>query len=207
MLGGLLSSPQAAGALGSLFGGGRAVDQLSSLVRRPELQQAMAAMRLGNLGRGAIPVGGGGSSVPVGAFAQLLSHLVGEAAAEMAEFSSDAAGEVAENDFMRGESGEFAGDPSRLPDRAARLWEMLNEAQYQRLAEAVEAEWSGAEAEHYDSDYADADYADDEYADDEAAETEWDIWESEQEFLDSLDLADSEAIDAALYEQEADYAW
>jgi hypothetical protein len=217
MLGGLLSSPQAAGALGSLFGGGRAVDQLSSLIRRPELQQAMAAMRLGNLGRSAIPVGGGGgSSVPVGAFAQLLSHLVGEAAAEMAEFSSDAAGEAAENDFMRGESGEFAGDPSLLTDRTARLWGMLNEAQYERLAEAVEAEWSDAEAEHYEADYADADfadgdsadadYADDEYADDDA-ETEWEIWESEQEFLDSLDLADADAIDAALYEQEADYAW
>lgn len=211
MLGGLLSSPQASGALSSMFGGGRAVDQLSSLIRRPELQQAMAAMRLGNLGRSAIPVGGGGSSVPVGSFAQLLSHLVGEAAAEMAEFSADAAGEAAENDFMRGESGEFVGDPSRLPDRAARLWEMLNEAQYERLAEAVDAEWSDAEAEHYEAEYAseysDADCADDEYPDDEAAETEWEIWEDEQEFLDSLDLADAEAIDAAIFEQEADYAW
>ena len=40
----------------------------------------------------------------------------------------------------------------------------------------------------------------------EAAETEWEAWDSEQEFLDSLELAEADAIEAAL-EQEADYGW
>ena len=44
-----------------------------------------------------------------------LGHLVGEAASEMAESSAEGEGEAAEHDFMRGESGEFVGDPSNFP--------------------------------------------------------------------------------------------
>jgi len=185
-----------------LFGGGSAASQLSSLLQRPEVQQALGAMRLGPLGRRSIPVGAGGGSVPTAAFAQLLGQQLGEAAAELAE-SAPGEGEAAGFDFMRGESGEYEGDPTNVQDRATRLWSLLNEAQADRFAEAVESELSEA-AEGYDAD-AESEGAWDGWVTDE--EAEWAEWAAEQEFLDSLELADADTIEASLGEQEASYVW
>ncbi|WP_220495420.1 hypothetical protein [Paracoccus sp. MC1862] len=57
---GLLGSPQAASALGGLFGGGGAPGQLAAATRNPDVQKALAALRLGPLGRPTIPVGAAG---------------------------------------------------------------------------------------------------------------------------------------------------
>jgi hypothetical protein len=204
MLGNALGSPQAAGVMNSLFGGSGAAGQLASTIQRPEVQQALAAIRLGALGRPAIPVGAGGTSVPTAAFAQLLGHLIGEVAAEMAETASESSAESAEFDFMRGASGEFIADPASVSDRAGRLWALLNESQAERFAESMAMEAAAPESGEAEAE------AETEASEDEGwqeGEAEWEAWQSEQEFLDSLDLAEAEAIDAALSSEELSYAW
>jgi hypothetical protein len=180
---GLMRSPQAAGALGQLFGGGNGAGQLMSAMRRPETQQALAALRLGQMGRPNIPVGPQQVAVPTSAFAQLLGHLAQQATgagpAPRAETESEAIG------FMTDGAGEFYGDPASVGDRAARLWDMMNDAQAERLIETLEYEAWGDDESAWDDDAESADYAD---------------------YYDSLDLADAEAIEFAL-EAEAHHGW
>jgi hypothetical protein len=181
---GLLRSPQAAGALGQLFGGGNGAGQLMSALRRPETQQALAALRLGQMGRPDIPVGPQQMPVPTGAFAQLLGHLSQQAAGAAPTPQSEDESEAFA--FMTDGDGEFYGDPASAGDRAARLWDMMNDAQAERLIETLEYEaWSDDE-QTYD--------ADGEYLD------------ADSEYYDALDLADAEAIEFAL-ESEARHAW
>ncbi|MGK9171297.1 hypothetical protein KXR53_33710 [Inquilinus limosus] len=187
-LGGLLSSPQAAGALTGLFGGSGAAGQLFSALQRSELQRALAAMRLGRLGRKSIPVGQ--AQVPVGNFAHLLAHLAQQVATEAAEGEADGEGEAAALAFMTDGAEGFVGDPALPSDRAARLWDMLNEAQAERLAEAIGSE-ELAEAAGWD-------------AEDELAEEEY---SADDELYDQLDLAEAEAIDYALSVAEKNDAW
>jgi hypothetical protein len=192
---GLLSSPQAAAAVGGLFGGRRAVNQFASTLQRPEVQQALAAMRLGPLGRSAIPVGSAQTPVPTGGFAQLLSHLVqrmATEAAEAAEADMEGEAESAALEFMSDGTGGFVGDPALPSARAARLWDMLNEAQSERLIEVME---SVGRDEGDDRDDAEADYAD---ADEG--------YGTDDEYYDALDLADAEAIDYALSQEDLSYA-
>ncbi|MGL4964880.1 MAG: hypothetical protein ACRC67_26885 [Inquilinus sp.] len=174
---GMLRSPQAAGVLGQLFGGGNGAGQLMSALQRPETQQALAALRLGPMGRSNIPVGPQQVPVPAAAFAQLLGHLAQQAAGAGPTPRGEADGEAMA--FMEDGEGGFFGDPASPGDRAARLWDMMNDAQAERLIETLEHEaWT----------------------DDE------DVYDADSEFYDALDLADAEAIEFAL-EAEARHAW
>lgn len=181
---GLLRSPQAAGALGQMFGGGSGAGQLMSALQRPETQQALAALRLGPMGRPSIPMGPQQLPVPTGAFAQLVGHLAQQAAGAVPARQGEDEGEAIA--FMADDEGGFFGDPASAGDRAARLWDMMNEAQAERLIETIEYEaWSGD---------ADGDDSEGEY------------YDAEGEYFDALELADAEAIEFAL-EAEARHAW
>jgi hypothetical protein len=139
-LGGLLGgggSGGAAGALGALsrlFGGSSATGQLLSLLQRPETMQALAALNLGQAGRRSIPVGSAQTPMPVSAIAQVIGHLANESVAEIAALSDGSEGELR---YMTDEAGEFVGDPALDRDRAARVWELLNNAQAERLVKTV----------------------------------------------------------------------
>ncbi|HEV2541874.1 MAG TPA: hypothetical protein VGU70_03805, partial [Methylobacterium sp.] len=186
---GLLTSPQAAAAVGGLFGGNRAANQFASTLQRPEVQQALAAMRLGPLGRSAIPVGSAQTPVPTGGFAQLLSHLVQQMATEAADIETEGEAESAAIEFMSDGAGGFVGDPALPSSRAARLWGMLNEAQSERLVEAMDS------VDHDEVDDSEADFAD---ADEG--------YGADDEYYDALDLADAEDIDYALSQEDLHYA-
>ena len=182
-LGGLLGSPQLAGIAGSLFGGAGASGQIASLLQRPETQQALAAQRLGPLGRASIPVGSSQTPVPTAAFTQLLGHLAQQIPAGRSD--GEAMGDAESLLFMQSADGEFFGDPVDPAARSARLWDMLNDSQADRLVELVDYEIiSDSDAEAEFENEADGD-------------SDW---------LDALDLADAGVIDSAL-EMEAEYAW
>lgn len=145
-LGGLLGGGKggaALGALTSLFGGGNASTQLLSLLQRPETMQALAAMSLGAAGRRSIPVGSAQTPVPVSGITNLIGQLANQAAAEAAVLGD---GAEARLQYMMDESGEFVGDPALDRDRAARLWDLLNIAQAERLGEAFALQQAADEA-------------------------------------------------------------
>jgi hypothetical protein len=153
-LGGLLGGGKGGaglGALTSLFGGGNASTQLLSLLQRPETMQALAAMSLGAAGRRAIPVGSAQTPVPVSGITNLIGQLANQAAAEAAVLGD---GAEAQLQYMMDESGEFVGDPALDRDRAARLWDLLNMAQAERLGEALALQQAADEA--YDERAAEA---------------------------------------------------
>lgn len=124
----------ALGALTGLFGGGSAAGQLASVMRRPETRQALGALGLGALGRRDIPVGSAQTPVPVGAITNLIGQLANQAAAEAAALSDGAESTL---HYMTDDAGEYVGDPASEQERAARLWELLNEAQAERLLSAI----------------------------------------------------------------------
>lgn len=113
-----------------------AAGQLASILGRPEVQQALIAMQMGQAGRTTVPVGSAGTPVPTAAIAGMVRNLAAQAVDEAAAF-----GNVAEADlgYMADSSGEFVGDPSEDDDRAARVWDLLNRAQLERLQAAVAA--------------------------------------------------------------------
>jgi hypothetical protein len=183
-LGGLMSAPQLASMMGGLFGGNTPVSQLASVMQRPETHQAIAALRLGDHGRPTIPVGTQQQPVPTAVFAQLLSHLAQQTVSQSTGLQRVQEAEAI--GFMSdGESG-FLGDPASESDRAARLWEMLNDAQAERFVEVLDYETAAFENETQTEGEAEID-----------AETEW---------YDALDLADAEAIEFAL-ESESRHGW
>jgi hypothetical protein len=139
-LGGLLGGSKGGaglGALTSLFGGGSATTQLLSLLQRPETMQALGAMSLGPAGRRSIPVGSAQTPVPVGAITNLIGQLANQASAEAAVLGDGAEASLT---YMTDEAGAFVGDPALDRDRAARLWDLLNHAQAERLEEALAIE-------------------------------------------------------------------
>jgi hypothetical protein len=192
---GLLTSPQGASGLGGLFGGTSAPGQLAAAIRNPDLQKALAALRLGQLGRPTIPVGAAGQAVPTAAFAQLLGHLSNRVAAE-----AEGADEGEALGFMTDGEGGYVGDPASESDRAARLWDMMNEAMAERVIETIEAENladEDAEAQADGEDWSDQD------TEDWDAEVEW------AEFLDEMETADLAEMDyvSELDPMEARHAW
>ena len=126
------AGPMLAG-LGSLLGngGGGAAGQLSSLLGRPEVQQALMALLMGQAGRRTVSVGGAQTPVPTTAIAGLLQNLSAQAVSEAAAWADGAESDLA---YMADANGEFVGDPSEDDDRAARVWDLLNNAQLERLA-------------------------------------------------------------------------
>jgi hypothetical protein len=133
-LGTLSGGGNALGALTSLFGGGSATGQLMSLLERPETMQALAALNLGPAGRKSIPVGTPQTSIPVGAITNLIGMLAGRASAEAEAIAGDGEDRL---EYMIGESGDYVGDPASPGDRAAAVWNVLNEAQAERVLSAV----------------------------------------------------------------------
>lgn len=131
----------ALGALTSLFGGSSAATQLGSLLNRPEAKLALEALKLRQaptsgppLGRSTVPVGAAQIPVPVGGVAGLISKLAGEAAAEAIGLDGEAESVPA---YMMDANGELTGDPALDRDRAARIWNILNDAQAERLLSAI----------------------------------------------------------------------
>jgi hypothetical protein len=142
-LGGLLGGPAggalnggggALGALNGLFGGGGATGQLLSLLQRPEVGQALAALNLGPAGRRNIPVGSAQTPVPVSAITSLIGQLANQASAEAMAIAGGGEGPL---EYMMGESGDYIGDPASPRDRAAALWNVLNNAQAERVVGAM----------------------------------------------------------------------
>jgi hypothetical protein len=161
-------------ALGTLFGGSSAIGQLASLLGRPEFGQALAALKLGPMGRKTIPVGSQQTPVPTTAFANLAAQLADQIATEAAGWSGDAEADLS---YMMNQEGEYVGDPSLGRDRAASLWNRLNEAQAERVLEAlITTDSAATEPSEASWDYADYQDAQD------------------QEYYDTMDLAETYAL-------------
>jgi hypothetical protein len=139
-LGALSGGGGALGALTSLFGGGSAAGQLMSLLQRPETMQALGALNLGAAGRNSIPVGSPQTPIPVSAITSLIGQLAHQASAEAAAIAGDGEGRL---EYMIGESGDYVGDPASPDARAAAVWNALNNAQAERLVNAITAEAFG----------------------------------------------------------------
>lgn len=150
-----------AGGIGLPLGGGSpAAGQLLGLLGRPEVLQALTAMMMGPAGRSSIPVGPGNTSVPIGAFGNLLGMLGTRASAEYNRF---AATTEATPEYLLDYAGEFKADPANAAHRAEVLLEMLNEANRtearpRRLRESMPGytyDWArermDAESEAYDA--------------------------------------------------------
>lgn len=121
-------------ALVSLFGGSTAAGQLLSLLQRPETKLALAALKMPELGRHFVPTGSAQIPLPVTAVPNLIKQLTDQVVAEAAAFSD---GAESEPRYMMDASGEWVGDPALDRDRAARVWDLLNVAQAERLVNAL----------------------------------------------------------------------
>ena len=196
-IGGLLQNPAAAQAIGGHVGGSSAAGQLASFMQRPETQQAFAALQLGRMGRPTVPVGAARVPVPTAAFPEVLSHLADQVSAEAASWSGDAESAL---EYMQDAEGDYVGDPAFGRDRAARVWDLLNEAQAERvLGEFVDMGEAAA------SRAAPA-------ARPRPVETEaesWVDWEAEAEadaeWFDTLDALDSASGDNEWGDSEWDF--
>lgn len=165
--------PGALAALGGLFGGTSALPQLGSLLGRRETAQALAALRLGPLGRRTVPVGSARTPVPSAVFPQIIAQLAQEAATEAAEWSGDGESALA---YMVDADGESVGDPALERDRVARAWDLLNEAQAERVLGAIANRWGEGEP----------------------VPERWDGSDPDTLFYDALDAAEADEIEAAL---------
>lgn len=124
-------------SLAGMLGGGRsgaggAGNGLMALLGRPEMMQALGAMGLGSLGAKSVPVGNGGTPVPAGAFANLLSLFAQSAADEQATNSDGGEGKIR---YLLEDNGEWAVDPAEPRERAVHLARLLDAAQDERVAE------------------------------------------------------------------------
>jgi hypothetical protein len=146
-------------------------------MERPEMAKALGALRLPpGLGAPTIPVGAAQKPVPTAAFPQLMAQLADQVIAEAAGLSSDAESEIA---YMKNETGEYDGDPALGRDRSARLWNLLNEAQAERLlGELAATSIAGGESTAAYAEYAEAE-----------------AW-NEAAYYDAMDLAEAEWLEA-----------
>jgi hypothetical protein len=148
-LGGLVSS-----GLGAVMGGSPAAGQLLQTITKPETMQALASMAMGAMGKPNIPVGG--TSVPVGAFGNLLKMLTGRVEAEYAEAMARSEGDGTPG-YMRDFSGQAVSDPAVPQNRAVALYELLQSserddeqdvAELDAEADAAEQEMAALQAEY-----------------------------------------------------------
>ncbi len=175
-------------ALTSLFGGSSAASQLGSLVQRPEFRLALEKLKLG--GGGTVPVGAAGTPVPAAAIAGLARELADEAADEAAAEYADAESDLG---YMTDASGQFVGDPAVALDRAAQVWNLLNNAQAERLLNAF-AQLPPPRTARIRPPYADQESVDQE--------------SSDEAYYDALDMAEVLAMDPEDQGfSEADYEW
>jgi hypothetical protein len=179
LLGGASGSGGPAGALSSLFGGSGAIGQLRSLLQRQETMEALSALEIPPFGRTTILVGSAQTPVPTAAFPNLIAHLAGQASAEAAAWAQDSENVM---EYMMDQSGEYVGDPALDRDRAARIWNLLNEAQAERLLDAIGSAGE-AESAEYGPDYSEASV----YAERQAQDTA---------YYDAMDAAEAYALTA-----------
>jgi hypothetical protein len=140
-IGGLVSS-----GLGAVMGGSPAAGQLLQTITKPETMQALASMAMGAMGKPNIPVGG--TSVPVGAFGNLLKMLSGQVESEYAEAMARSEGDGTPS-YMRDFAGQAVSDPAVPQNRAVALYELLQSAERDDEQDAAEmdAETDSAEQE------------------------------------------------------------
>ena len=146
-IGAATGQPAAPGGLG---GGGSAASQLLSTITKPETLQAVASMAMGAMGKSNVSVGG--TSVPVSAFANLLGTLVGKAQAEYAESLSSAEGDGTPA-YMQDYAGQPVSDPAVPLNRAAALYQLLQNAPRDNEAEDSEAEAAELDMEAMRAEY------------------------------------------------------
>jgi hypothetical protein len=121
-LGGTIGS-LAGNALGAATSGGSfSASKMLQTISRPETLQALASMAMGPLGKSAVSVGG--TSVPIGAFGNLLKVLTGGMESEY--YSAMAANRESVPAYMQDYAGEAKGDPAVASNRAAALYELLD---------------------------------------------------------------------------------
>lgn len=148
-LGGLVN-----GGLGSLLGGSPAAGQLLQTITKPETVQALTSMAMGAMGKPNVSVGG--TSVPVGAFGNLLTTLLGKAQSEYAEAMANAEGDGTPG-YMKDYSGQAVSDPAVPLNRAVALYQLLQTAGRQSEQEEADAE-ADAEAADQEMDALQAEY-------------------------------------------------
>jgi hypothetical protein len=102
--------------------GSPAAAQLLQAIWRPEFQQALMAMLMGQAGRPTIPIGT--AQVPPAALANMMGVLANRAAAESNAVAS-ANGESPS--YWQDFAGGAIGDPAVAEHRAEALWELLKE--------------------------------------------------------------------------------
>ena len=148
-------------------------------MQRQETMEALSALEIPPFGRTTILVGSAQTPVPTAAFPNLIAHLAGQASAEAAAWSQDSESAM---EYMMDQSGEYVGDPALDRDRAARIWNLLNEAQAERLLEAIGSAGEAENAE-YGPDYSEASV----YAERQAQDTA---------YYDAMDAAEAYALTA-----------
>ena len=121
LVGGSGTAAAGAGSAAGNTGATNPAGVLLGLVQRPEVIQSLMAMALGPAGRKDIPVGN--TSVPVSAFANLISALGSKAFAQAEAFAepSESLPEYLYKD------GKLMADPAERSERAAVLLERLGE--------------------------------------------------------------------------------
>lgn len=102
-----------------------AAAQLASLLQRPEIIQALAALMMRSAGAREVYVEN--KSVPVSAVANMLSVYANRAATEFRESSPGAEDSVPE--YLFGDQGELLCDPVSPDGRASALAELFNRAE------------------------------------------------------------------------------
>jgi hypothetical protein len=142
-LGGPAGAPAAAG-------GSPAAGQLLQTITKPETMQAIASMAMGALGKSDVSVRG--TSVPVGAFANLLGTLIGKAQAEYAEALAAAEGDGTPA-YMKDFAGQPVADPSVPLNRAIALYQLLQTTGKADEQESLDADADAAEADALQAEY------------------------------------------------------
>ncbi len=107
-----------------------AAAQLLQMCFRPEVLQALIAMLLGQAGAPNIPVGPANTPVPLGAFTNTISTLANQASAEYN--AAVAANGATIPEYLLDFAGQVQGDIACPEYRAQRLFEMLQEADFEQ---------------------------------------------------------------------------
>ena len=143
---------------------GAAAAGLTSLLSNPQVQQGLMQLLMGSMGRQTVRIAG--ESVPTAALANAIEVFAREAAAEQTALRGAAT--EATPRYLMDEYGEFVVDPASPEERAALIFELVDEDN-----EAITAAFDEAEVDRqsrlreyvedlYDElDDEDADYFDD----------------------------------------------
>ena len=131
--------------------GSTAAAQLLSIIQNPALVSSLLSLTMGANGAATVPVGGGGTQVPVGAMMNLVGTLANQAAEDadaiLLTSEADSAPE-----YLLNESGCVSCDPAVASQRADAVMRLLN---------AVTEAEAEAESDDYDGEYDEVEYLED----------------------------------------------